>query len=60
MLFTDDYANCTVLFQIGDTNEDGYVSFSEALFVMTSHLGISKEKWAQIDCSECLSDPSLY
>eukprot|EP01083_Nonionella_stella_P003041 8659_1 len=52
--------SCTETFGVTDLNQDGYISFWEAIQLSAAALGLSTEKAYQVDCSLCLKDPSLY
>eukprot|EP01083_Nonionella_stella_P077549 211819_1 len=52
--------DCKEEFPRADLNHDGYVSFWEAIQIAATMLGLSAEKAEQVNCSLCLTDPSLY
>ena len=53
--------NCTYWFYTSDTNGNGYVGFYEAIVATAAAWGIDDDvKLAQIDCSLCMMNQSLY
>ena len=60
---SDDY-NCSQLFILVDVNQNGYIGIWETIvgstvLILDEAVHVS-EKVQQIDCSMCMSDPSLY
>ena len=57
----DGVDNCTHYFYLSDTNANGHVGFYEAIVATAAAWGIDdQDKLAQIDCSLCMTDQSLY
>ena len=61
------YDNCTLWFQDGDTNKNGYIGFQETIknFAAIGIFGFSGSKLDiiksnQINCTACLSNLTLY
>ena len=62
--FVTKQYNCTEIFDIVDANDNQYVGVWETIvaasyFIMDDAVHL-KQKLQQIDCSMCMSDPSLY
>ena len=65
LLQDGDERNCSQVFEDGDTNNNGFVGFHESIVFLAPIWGIDNyvhgsEKLAQIDCSRCLLNQSLY
>ena len=43
-----------------DLNNDSLIGYREAIIALHKMGQISKEKAVQVDCSECLTDPSSF
>ena len=62
---TELYKNCSVLFDTMDINNNGFVGLFEMLQGFAVEIGFDsnykwQEKIKQINCSMCLTNPSLY
>ena len=61
----DENSNCTQVFDMADTNGNGFIGFYEAIVFTAESWGLEtsvhyNDKIKQIDCSICMQNASLY